>query len=54
VGSHLARAVLVAAAGTFDTLRLRTENSSAARLYERMGFRRDAAAVDCTHIMELS
>jgi GNAT superfamily N-acetyltransferase len=54
VGSHLARAVLVAAAGTFDTLRLRTENSSAARLYERMGFRRDVAAADCTHVMELS
>ena len=54
VGSHLARAALAAAAGTFDTLRLRTENSSAARLYERMGFRRDVATADCTHVMELS
>jgi len=46
--------VMAAARGTFDTLRLRTENSNAARLYEQMGFRRCGGVADCTHIMELS
>ena len=54
VGSHLARAVLAAAAGPFDTLRLRTENPTAACLYERMGFRRCVEADDSTHVMELA
>lgn len=54
VGSQLVGVVLAAARGKFDTLRLRTENSSAARLYERMGFRRSVGLADCTHVMEPS
>ena len=34
--SLLVDAVITAARGTFDTLRLRTENPTAARLYARM------------------
>ena len=47
-------AVITAAHGTFDTLRLRTENPTAACLYERMGFRRCVEADDSTHVMELA
>ena len=47
-------AVITAARGTFDTLRLRTENPTAARLYERRGFRRCDEADDSTHVMELA
>jgi len=54
VGRRLVSEVMAAARGTFDTLRLRTENSNAARLYEQMGFRRCGGVADCTHIMELS
>jgi ribosomal protein S18 acetylase RimI-like enzyme len=53
VGQRLVAEVVVAAGGTFGTLRLRTENEGAARLYERMGFRRCADLADCTHLMEL-
>lgn len=53
VGQRLVAEVVVAAQGTFGTLRLRTENQAAARLYERMGFRRCADLADCTHLMEL-
>jgi len=40
LGERLVREVLAAARGRFDVLRLRTTNPAAARLYERLGFRR--------------
>ena len=51
---QLSDAVITAARGRFDTLRLRTENPTAARLYERMGFRRCVEVDDSTHVMELA
>ena len=45
--------VIEAAQGRFDRLRLRTENTAAARLYEAFGFRKLAGVADCSHIMEL-
>lgn len=54
VGRRLVGEVIEAARGRFDTLRLRTENPAAARLYERMGFRRSTGVADCTHLMELA
>ena len=53
LGQRLVAEVVVAAQGTFGTLRVRTENEGAARLYERMRFRRCADLADCTHLMEL-
>jgi uridine kinase len=52
VGRALVAAVIDAARGAFDELRLRTGNLAAAALYEAMGFRRTDTA-DCTHVMEL-
>ena len=52
-GERLVAEVIAAARGRFGTLRLRTENEAAARLYERMGFRWCAGLADCTHLMEL-
>jgi GNAT superfamily N-acetyltransferase len=54
VGARLVGEVVAAARGTFDTLRLTTENSTAARFYDRMGFRRAAGIAECTHIMDVS
>jgi aspartate racemase len=54
VGRSLTAEVIRAARGPFDTLRLRTGNATAARLYEALGFRRVDGAADCTHVMELS
>jgi GNAT superfamily N-acetyltransferase len=53
VGRRLVRAVVAAATGRFRTLRVRTENPEAGRLYERLGFQPAAGAADCTHILEL-
>lgn len=53
VGRQLVAAVIEAARGRFDDLRLRTENPAAAQLYERLGFRRSAGVADCTHLMDL-
>jgi predicted GNAT family acetyltransferase len=47
------RAALTAANGRFVALRLSTQNPSAARLYEALGFRRLAGDARCTHVMEL-
>jgi ribosomal protein S18 acetylase RimI-like enzyme len=52
VGEQLVAAVIAAARGAFDSLRLRTDNAEAARCYEKLGFRRCARA-DCTHVLEL-
>jgi nicotinamidase-related amidase/GNAT superfamily N-acetyltransferase len=53
VGQRLVGEVVAAARGPFGMLRLRTENPAAARLYERLGFRRCSDIADCTHLMEL-
>jgi GNAT superfamily N-acetyltransferase len=53
VGRHLVRAVIAAARDPFDTLRLRTGNPAAARLYESLGFLPSVGDADCTHILEL-
>ena len=53
VGRQLVQEVIEAARGPFDTLRLRTHNPEAARLYERMRFLRSTAVKDCSHLMEL-
>jgi GNAT superfamily N-acetyltransferase len=53
VGEQLVRAIVEAARDRFHTLRLRTFNPAAARLYERMGFERRSDVPDCTHVMDL-
>jgi len=50
---HLVLAVLEAARGRFDVLRLRTTSPAAAQLYESLGFRPDAETADSTHVLEL-
>jgi GNAT superfamily N-acetyltransferase len=53
VGRRLVLEVIGAARGRFGRLRLRTEDSGAARFYETLGFRSTVDADDCTHIMFL-
>jgi GNAT superfamily N-acetyltransferase len=53
IGRQLVEAVIGAARGPFDRLRLRTGNPAAARLYEGLGFHRSIGAGDCTHHLEL-
>ncbi len=53
VGEQLVAAVIAAARGRFVGLHLRTGNPAAARLYERLGFRRRVDRDDCTHVMPL-
>ncbi|MBI3827841.1 MAG: GNAT family N-acetyltransferase [Candidatus Rokubacteria bacterium] len=53
IGAQLVTEVIVAARSRFEHLRLRTANPEAARLYERMGFRRCLDVADCTHLMEM-
>jgi ribosomal protein S18 acetylase RimI-like enzyme len=52
VGEQLVADVLEAARGRFERLHLRTTNAIAARLYERLGFRRIAAR-DHTHVLDV-
>jgi len=52
-GRDLVLAVLNAARGRFDVLRLRTTNPAAARLYEALGFRPSPQTADSTHVLEL-
>jgi GNAT superfamily N-acetyltransferase len=54
VGRRLILAVIEAARGRFGTLRLRTGNPEAARVYEALGFRPSGRVADCTHVMELA
>jgi GNAT superfamily N-acetyltransferase len=54
VGRHLVAAVIAAARDHFDTLRLRTANPAAARLYEALGFRASNDVAHCTHVMRLA
>jgi catechol 2,3-dioxygenase-like lactoylglutathione lyase family enzyme/GNAT superfamily N-acetyltransferase len=53
VGRRLVEAVIGAACGRFDALRLRTHDPGAARFYERLGFRAATNVPHCTHLMEL-
>jgi GNAT superfamily N-acetyltransferase len=53
VGERLVRAVLGAAKGRFQRLRVRTESPEAGRLYQRHGFQLVAGVADCTHSLEL-
>ena len=53
IGEQLVADVLEAARGRFERLHLRTTNAIAARLYERLGFRRTAAARDRTHELDV-
>ncbi len=53
VGGWLVTEVIEAARSRFDSVRLRTQDPAAARLYERLGFRRVGAG-DHAHVMELS
>ncbi len=53
VGRRLVGEVIAAGRGPFGMLRLRTQDPAAARLYERMGFRRCVEIAECTHLMEL-
>lgn len=54
VGERLVAAIVAAARGPFHTLRLRTTNPAAARLYERLGFRATGDVADCTHVLDPS
>lgn len=53
IGRQLVGRVIEAAEDRFDTLRLRTRNPEAARLYELLGFEAHAAA-EYTHVMVLA
>lgn len=53
VGEQLVADVLEAARGRFERLHLRTTNPTAARLYERLGFRRTFDARDRTHVLDV-
>jgi GNAT superfamily N-acetyltransferase len=54
VGRQLMTHVIDSAGDRFDTLRLRTHNEAAARLYVGMGFRVFTGAGECTHVLELA
>jgi GNAT superfamily N-acetyltransferase len=53
VGAQLVRAVMAAAIGRFQGLRVRTENPEACRLYQRLGFQPVFGVADCTHFLDL-
>lgn len=53
IGEQLVADVLEAARGRFERLHLRTTNPTAARLYERLGFRRTPDARDRTHGLDV-
>ena len=53
VGRQLVARVIESARDRFDSLRLRTDNEAAARLYVAMGFRAGAERGEFTHILEL-
>ena len=53
VGRQLVARVIESARDRFDSLRLRTDNEAAARLYVAMGFRAGAERREFTHILEL-
>lgn len=54
IGEQLVADVVEAARGRFERLHLRTTNLTAARLYERLGFRRTGEGRDRTHVLDLA
>ncbi|MBZ9936723.1 GNAT family N-acetyltransferase [Mesorhizobium sp. BR1-1-16] len=54
LADRLVAACLARAAGTWQRLRLHTDNPAAARLYERYGFRPAPGAWRATHIAEIA
>jgi GNAT superfamily N-acetyltransferase len=53
VGQLLVQEVVRFARGRFRSVRVRTENAVAARLYERLGFVPAIGSPDCTHSLAL-
>lgn len=53
IGQRLVAEIIEAARGRFDSLRLRTGNPEAARLYERLGFRPRADVAHCSHVLDM-
>ena len=53
VGEQLVADVVEAAQGRFDRLHLRVTNPAAARLYERLGFRRASGEPHHTHVLDV-
>jgi GNAT superfamily N-acetyltransferase len=51
LGDQLVEHCLALAAGNWQTLRLHTENETAARIYERRGFLRSTADPHATHLL---
>ena len=54
VGRQLVARVIDSAGDRFDSLRLRTNNEAAARLYVAMGFRTSVGACEFTHVLDLA
>ena len=54
IGTELVAAVILAARGTFDRLRLRTGSESAARFYESLGFQPCTEKPARTHVLDLA
>jgi GNAT superfamily N-acetyltransferase len=54
IGRRLVEEVIMAARGTFRSLRLRTETAEASRLFSALGFQECAGLPACTHIKELA
>jgi GNAT superfamily N-acetyltransferase len=54
VGSLLIAAVVAAAEGVFDRLRLRTDSEPVARFYEAIGFQPRFEEAACTHVLDLA
>ena len=54
IGSALVRAVIDAARGRFDQLRLLTREPTAAAFYESLGFQPVAGDPRCSHAMDLT
>jgi len=52
IGEHLVADIIGTARGRFERLHLQTTTAAAARLYERLGFRRTAGR-DRTHTLDL-
>ena len=52
IGARMTGEIIAAARGRFETLRLRTSNPEAARLYDRLGFRRTDDP-QCSHVMRI-
>jgi len=54
VGRQLVARVIESARDRFGTLRLRTNNEAAARLYAAIGFRADGGDSTATHVLDLA